>query len=344
MLATTQAQPVVNRVAPVIMGRKDYLSVLARLIRMDLYKVWRRLMSRVLLLVGALVMVVVFVLIGIAGWYTASKPASNFVPLNCAVRQVDGCINHPATQADMQHSKQLQVERYADLLNMPGVWNMSRQLLIDVLVVLGIILAGALVGGEYSLGTVRLMFTRGPTRWQFLLAKIVVLLIYVVPVILLLTALATVVGAIMSPFVGIGANLGFLNAAWIGHFVLFLLIGMLSWFAYMLMALFFGTAGRSTVAGIVGPLVWLSIEPLLSRIIDLLTSDGSGGLTDFIRAIPDYFLGNNLSSLLQDQSHALAFAAAAPYSVAHSLLVIVAYLAVFVGAAFWLTVSRDVTH
>jgi len=33
----------------------------------------------------------------------------------------------------------------------------------------------------------------------------------------------------------------------------------------MLMALFFGTVGRSTVAGIVGPLILLAIEPLLRR-------------------------------------------------------------------------------
>ena len=221
---------------------------------------------------------------------------------------------------------------------------MEEQFVIEVLVVLGIILAGTLVGGEYSLGTVRLMFTRGPTRVQFLLAKTVVMVIYVVPTILFLMLLGTVIGAVMSHLVGIGTGLSFFTAATFGHLVLFLLLGMLYWFAYMLMALFFGTVGRSTVAGIVGPLVWLAIEPLLGTIIAVLASTSSGGLSDFLKAIPDYFLGNNLSSLLHNQGNALSIANPGAYSDGHSLLVIAVYLIVIVGVSCWLTVRRDVTQ
>ena len=35
MVTTTQAQTDVNRVAPIVLGRKDYLSVLLRLIGME---------------------------------------------------------------------------------------------------------------------------------------------------------------------------------------------------------------------------------------------------------------------------------------------------------------------
>ncbi len=306
MIATTQTQPDVKRVAPLVMGRKDYLSVLFRLIGMDLYKVRRRLLSKVLLLVGTLVIAFVFFAIGIAAWHLASQPATSFVPANCAVLPHNvGCIN---------------------------------------LAVLGIILAGALVGGEYSLGTVRLMFTRGPSRLQFLIAKIVVLAIYVVPTILFLMLLGTVIGTMMAQLAGIGTGLSFLTAAHFGHLVLYLLLGMLYWFGYMLMALFFGTAGRSTVAGIVGPLVWLALEPVLGNIIAVLTSNVSGGLSDFVKAIPDYFFGNNLSSLLHNQGHALSFSEPGPYADGHSLLVIAVYLIVFAGVAGFLTVRRDVTQ
>jgi ABC-type transport system involved in multi-copper enzyme maturation permease subunit len=119
---------------------------------------------------------------------------------------------------------------------------------------------------------------------------------------------------------------------------------MLSWFAYMLMALFFGTLGRSTVAGIVGPLIWLAIEPLLSNIITVLTGNFNGGLADFMKAIPDYFLGNNLSSLLHNQGNALAFSDPGAYTNGHSLLVVAAYLVVFVAISCGLTVRRDVTQ
>jgi ABC-type transport system involved in multi-copper enzyme maturation permease subunit len=344
MIATTQAQPDAQRVAQIVMGSKNYLSVLLRLIGMDLYKVRRRLLSKVLLLVGTLVIAFIFLAIGLAAWHFASQPVTSFVPPNCAVEQNVGCINHPATQADMQHEKQRILNGAAQFLNIPGVWNLEGRFVIQVLAVLGIILAGALVGGEYSLGTVRLMFTRGPTRLQFLFAKIVVLAIYVVPTILFLMLLGTVIGGLMAQLAGIGTGLSFFTADRIGHLVLFLLLGMLYWFAYMLMALFFGTVGRSTVAGIVGPLVWLAIEPLLGNIIAVLTGNLSGGLADFLKAIPDYFLGNNLTSLLHNQGNVLSFTNPGSYTDGHALLVVAVYLIVFVGVAGFLTVRRDVTQ
>src|SRR5258708_3143257 len=142
MIATTQAQPDVNRVAPLVMGRKDYLSVLLRLIGMDLYKVRRRLLSKVLLLVGTLVIAFVFLAIGIAAWHLASQPVTSFVPANCAVLPHNvGCINHPATLADMQHEKQRILDGAAQLLNMTGVWNVGSRLSIPCLSVLDITLA-----------------------------------------------------------------------------------------------------------------------------------------------------------------------------------------------------------
>jgi len=345
MVDTTQAQPDIQRVAPIVQGCKDYLSVLLRLIGMDLYKVRRRLLSKVLLFVGTLVIAVLFLVIGIAAWHLASQPVTSFVPANCAVLPHNvGCINHPATQADMQHEKQRILNGAAQLLNISGVWNVEELFVIQVFAVLGIILAGALVGGESSLGTIRLMFTRGPTRVQFLLAKIVVLAIYVVPTILFLMLLGTVIGSVMAQLAGIGTGLRFFTSVRFGHLVLFLLLGMLYWFSYMLMALFFGTVGRSTVAAIVGPLVWLAIEPLLGNIIAVLTNNGSGGLADFLKAIPDYFLGNNLTSLLHNQGNALSFADPGRYADGHSLLVVAVYLIVFVGVAGFLTVRRDVTQ
>src|SRR5258708_26391139 len=134
MIATTQTQPDVKRVARLVMGRKDYLSVLFRLIGMDLYKVRRRPLSKVLLLVGTLVIAFVFFAIGIAAWHLASQPVTSFVPANCAVLPHNvGCINQPATLADMQHEKQRILDGAAQLLNMPGLWHVGDRLVIRVL-------------------------------------------------------------------------------------------------------------------------------------------------------------------------------------------------------------------
>src|SRR5260370_2932093 len=155
MIATTQTQPDVQRVAPIVMGRKDYLSVLLRLIGMDLYKVRSRLLSKVLLLVGTLVIAFVFLAIGIAAWHLASQPVTSFVPANCAVLPHNvGCINHPATLADMQHEKQRILDGAAQLLNMPGVWNVEERFVIQGLAVLGLILPAPLLALQYSLAPV----------------------------------------------------------------------------------------------------------------------------------------------------------------------------------------------
>lgn len=345
MVAPAQTQPDVRRGAPIAMGRADYLSMLLRLIGMDVYKVRRRRLSKVLLLVGTGVTAAVFLTFGIAAWHFASEPVTSFVPANCAVFPHNvGCINHPATLADMRQEKQRVLAGAAQYLTMPGVWNIEEQFVIQLLAVLGIILAGVLVGGEYSLGTVRLMFTRGPTRLQFLFAKIATLVIYAIPALLLFMLVGMLVGAGMAHVAGIGAGLSFWSAGYAGHLVLYLLLGMLFWLAYMLMALCFGVVGRSTVAGIVGPLIWLAVESLLSNLIIALTSDSSGGLTDVVKAIPGYFLGTNLISLLHNQGSVLSFTRPGAYSDGHSLLVVAVYLAVFVGVASVLTVRREVTN
>lgn len=345
MATTSQAQPDVSRVAPIVQGRKDYLSVLLRLIGMELYKVRRRRLSKVLLLVGTLVIALVFGGLGVAGWYLASKPLSSFVPPQCVGQEHgDGCINHPVTQADEQQYKNVQLSYPAQNLHMPGVWGQEEPFLL-LMAVLGVILAGGLVGGEYSLGTIRLQFTRGPTRMQFLLAKVVALALYVVPTILFLTLLATVIGLVMGPLTGIAADYHFLTPAWVGNFALFLLVEMLYWYSFMLMALFFGTVGRSTVVGVAGPLIWLGLEPVLTSILTALANTFGGSQSGMLRAIPGYFLGNNLTSLLDTQGHVIALSSkAGNYPVGHSLLVVAACLVVFVGIAGWLTVRRDVTH
>ena len=343
MRASAQTPPDVKRVAPLVPGRKGYLSTLLRLIGMELYKVRRRRLSKVLLLVGTLVSAGIFLTVGTVTWVLSGQPATSFVPHNCAPGPFAGCIDHP-TLTDMQHEKLRVLKSSANLLNMPGVWNVEERFVILGLVVLGIILAGALVGGEYSLGTIRLLFTRGPSRLQFLLARLVVLAISAIPTILFLLLLGTVIGTVMAQLAGIGTGLSALTADRSGHLILYLLLGMLYWVAYMLMALFFGTVGRSTVAGVVGPLIWLALEPLLGNILTVLARNTSDGLSDFLKALPDYFLGTNLTSLLHNQGHALSFSDPGPYADGHSLLVIAVYLILFVGVAGLLTVRRDVTQ
>jgi ABC-type transport system involved in multi-copper enzyme maturation permease subunit len=338
-----QAESQTQRAAPIVMGHSNYFSVLLRLIGMDLYKVRRRPLSKILLLIPIVLIGGGFLVTGIVAIHDAGLPATSFATYSCTQFPHDPeCLNHPPTLADKQHAKQQVLDSLALYLNMPGNWNAQERFLIERLVVVGIFLAGTLVGGEYSLGAVRLMFTRGPTRLQFLFAKIAVMAICLVPTLLFVVLLGSGVGAVMAHLAGVGVGFSYLTMEMFGHFVLFVLLGMLFWFSYLLMALFFATVGRSTVAGIVGPLVWLLIEPVLTGFL----SSAPG----FVQYLPNYFLGNNLLSLIHNQMGALGTLDSDPlvqsssYSAGQPLLVVTMYLIAYVGVASWLTVRRDVTH
>src|SRR5579872_5013671 len=66
------------RSASVIMGRQDYLSVVLRLIVMELYKLRRRAMSKALGIIAVALAVLPFALVAFGTFATANAPAGSF--------------------------------------------------------------------------------------------------------------------------------------------------------------------------------------------------------------------------------------------------------------------------
>src|SRR5215469_14551366 len=107
MNATVQAQRDVSRVAPIVRGRNDYLSVLLRLIGMDLYKVRRRLLSKILLVIPIVLIGGGFFVTGIVAVHDENLPAASYATYSCTQAPHDpNCLDHPPTLADYQHQKQ----------------------------------------------------------------------------------------------------------------------------------------------------------------------------------------------------------------------------------------------
>ena len=339
--------PAPRRQESVILGNQSYLSVLLRLTSVELYKIRRRLMSKIVSTVAIVVMVVFFGIISIGSIFVLASPEATFLPPPCTANIPAGtlCLDHSPTQKELDEARLRALTAVSSPLRPPDSVNAALQVGGIVGLILLIILAGTIVGGEYSVGTVRLMFTRGPTRTQFFLSKVGAILFCSVLGMLLLVPIGIIAGALLNLFTGIGIDFSFFSGAWFLHTLLKLLIVMLELFVYGMLALSLSTLGRATAAGVAGALVWWGLETVLGGFLFLIGSSFTGVFGDILKAIPDYFITNSISALLQNQDHAItASTQASTTSDLQALITLVVYLVVFIGIAWWVNQKRDVTN
>jgi ABC-type transport system involved in multi-copper enzyme maturation permease subunit len=348
MSVTSQTNAEELRATSVILGKQNYVSTLHRLIRMEIYKIRRRIMSKVLLSIAIAIAILVFLLFSINTFFVLNAPPESFSPpcptTNTSSQgQTQPNCPSPST-AQVTQFRQTALRNVSEPLRLPMSLSLVAQIALSAGTILIIILIGSSAGGEFSIGTVRLMYTRGPTRLQFLLAKVGVAAVCAAIGILTITITGIVIGQVLNTLSSIPQALDFLSASWIVHALLYLLAAMLDWFIYATIAIFFGTLGRSTVAGIVGALTWLFLEPILGSILKLAGTFSQGTFGNFLKAIPDYFISNNTAALLQNQGQYIFGGSGSSLSDLHTLAVLLIYLAVFIGLSWWINDRRDVTN
>ena len=330
----------------VVMGQQDSLSAFCRLVAAELYILRRRRLSKVLLAVGVAAIIGFVCLLGVFTWSLLTRPLSDFVPPFCSSGlHLPGCVTHLPTRIDMEQYKQIQLRETADNLSLPSsMSSIGETLLINILFVLVLIFAGTMVGDEYRLGTVRLLYTRGSTRLHFLFAKVATVIICILPIVLLLMLLGVFLGEALYAQLGFSTGWSFFTASWLEHAILFVLLIALAWFTYAMLAIFFGTLARSTVAAVLAPFVWDIVESALRELIRAFAAGSSGPFTTIVKAIPDYFIANNMIALLDNQGHFVFGGDLSSLSNPHALGVLAVYLVLFMGLSCWLTVKRDVTN
>jgi len=309
----------------VMMGRQDYLSVLLRLTGMELYKLRNRAMSVVLGTIGVLAIVMAFLLITLLAVIFLGSSAT-----------------------------QETVRSISQLLRLPFSLYVTVWVLFTLGQVLIVILVGAMAGGEYGVGTIRLLFTRGPARWQFLIAKMLAAISCIAIGVVAITLVGILVGQLLNIFTGIAPTFDFFSAVWLGYALLYLLSTMFCLFVYAMLALFIATLGRSTAAGIAGAFVWIFVAEPVVKVVCSISATVSKGITaDIARSIPDYLLSNNMSALLANQNESLFGTRIASFlalfgsfqlSNLHALLVLVGYLILFTGLAWLINEYRDITN
>jgi ABC-type transport system involved in multi-copper enzyme maturation permease subunit len=311
-----------------------FLSVLLRLIGMELYKIRRRLMSKVLGSLVVLLAVLASLAVGVELAIVPDCPTQGVVPETGAA-----CVTLNASQmAQWQQatSEPLRLPSSLELAVTQDEFNPG--------IILVVILVGSIAGGELSIGTVRLIFTRGPWRGQFLLAKYGAALVCVLLGVLAMALIGVLTGQLINLFSGGHQSLTFFSGAWLGHACLYLLATMLDWFMYAVVAIFFALLGRSTVAGVVGALTWFFAEPILSTILTIVGNFSLGVFSTFFRLLPGYFMGNNARALQLNQAHYLFGSAGSSESDLQAVIALAIYLAVLIGLTWWLNESRDVTN
>lgn len=336
------AAPLAVRVSTVIMGRMDFISVLLRLIGMELYKFRRRLMSKVLGTLAVVLALLVPLAVGVELAVTQNTPASQFAPV-CQTTAESNCT--PLSAIAAESIKQAAISALSEPLRLPSSLELATtQGELNPALILVIILVGSIAGGELSIGTVRLMFTRGPWRGQFLLAKYGAALVCVVLGVLVMALAGVVLGQLINLASGTRQSMAFFSADWVGHVVFYLLATMLNCFMYSVVAIFFAFLGRSTVAGIVGALTWFFAEPIISSILTVAGNFSVGLFGAFMRALPGYLMGNNARALQLNQAQYLFGATGSSQSNLQALITLAVYLVVFIGLTWWLNESRDVTN
>src|SRR5260370_21926259 len=87
-----------SRTSSVILGRQDYLSVLVRLTGMELYKVRRRAMSKVLGMMAIAIVVLIFLLISLGTFVVLNAPPEHFTAL-CQGNRPASCPQPSAAQS-----------------------------------------------------------------------------------------------------------------------------------------------------------------------------------------------------------------------------------------------------
>ena len=344
-MPSTSGQPLSTpqRSESLVMGNQSFVSVLLRSTVGELYKIHRRLMPKILLPIAVFIVLIAFSFITLGTLLVGSSQTCQ-----------------PANNGQTQNCRSLSSTERTDLtttismpLRLPSSLTTTVSIIDLVGLVLLLILTGVITGGEYGAGTIRVLLTRGPTRTQYLLAKCLAILACIAVTMVFLIPLGITLGALYNLFTGINANFSFFTGDWVLHAVAYTLLEALKLFTYTMIALSLATLGRATAAGIAGGIVWWFLEGLLGGILTAVGVLISGATGDFLKAIPDYFLSNNFDALLTEQSHYLtasvrnaARSAATTSTIPdwRAWLVIVVYLAVFIGTTWWGLEKRDVTN
>jgi ABC-type transport system involved in multi-copper enzyme maturation permease subunit len=341
--------------APAATG--GWLAHVWRLTRWYLFAVRRRAMSKVLLgvLLGGFVLVFAFQLF----LYLAFSSPDGSSQVSCPptpVSTTQTVTGQPEQgglpECDPQQAQQIEQERQNAIdtqrvgLTFPNSLSLAGGYtgFMGLLLLCGLV--GALVGGEYGMGTVRHPLSRGMSRGQFLAAQVMASAILALLVALLMQALGALAGFLIGP--ALGGKIPSIPPGGLLEIGGYWLSVALQLFAFSLIALFLGTLTRSTVAAVIVTLVYIFVEDIAAPVLVAL-----GGLeNDVARAfsrVPEWLLGPNASAPAVNVAQGpldlgvSTSSALVKLSTVHALIVTGVYCVLLIGFSYLVLRRRDIT-
>lgn len=250
-----------------------------------------------------------------------------------AVREVESLRERcPEIRDQIAAQRQL----FLNTCILPGSLNTGLKSVKDFLPILVIILATAVIGKEYSLGTFRPALTRGAGRWEFLGAK-ALSIVFISGAGLLIVALTVVVGSLAMALLTGEDLVTAESGQWSSSAVTFVKM-ICALLPYIAVSLFFTVLTSSGTGGVSISLVYFFGDLIAASPLTRL----------FGQNVVNFMLGPNVMLVLQTdfplpvEEGASVFASLLDLYL-NPFLVMLAYTVVSGAAAFWFFLRRDVT-
>jgi ABC-type transport system involved in multi-copper enzyme maturation permease subunit len=271
----TAGSPLAPAVVPAPRATGGWLVTTARLIRWELFQLWRRALTKVLL--GLFLGFFALIVVGILLAYSATVASSAASPAGqCSSSAGPGrpttVVPCSTSGPDERGSIDAARNSAAAIIRAQITFPLSVSLAVEYASFMGVIflciVAGSLVGSEYGFSTQRLALSRGVARDQALAAKVAALALLAAGTVGAMLLLGALVGLTVGPALG-GTPDG-LSADGVFQLGAYWGVTSLRLFSYSLIALFLATLGRSSAAGIGGALGFVVVEVVALPILTLI--------------------------------------------------------------------------
>jgi len=244
--------------------------------------------------------------------------------------------------AKIQILREAEMAQFRLQLGFPGIFGAILAHINGLGGFCAIILAAGTVGSEYDWGTMRLQLTRQPCRSKYLLAKIFVLFLTLFAGMLLALVFGASFGLLSSTLLNLPNRLQFSDLLLLP---VTLFLAFLVLLPYVMATIAFSTLGRSLLAGVVGGMLFLTLDLSAGGTLAFLPK-----LDKTLNLIYQLLLQPNINTLviLNAQTYGLEPSRISQFNLEklpsplHAIFVITFYSLIFAGYAFYGFTKRDV--